>query len=569
MLQDKLLLLIFLLLLACTVKADSWDRDNTMFFCKYLSTSSSNYLHTEALYISSSELICKMPEWGNSYKADLTYLSIWKGASFASSTEILAIGDPVEIYFSESIVSISPHVLISPSSLITVVGAGFDTSVSYHIVFVPKVQFSAMASPPTTQQWIYSFVLNVTNNTYATSMINWNHDAGDHFVTLFRDTSVNKSLLFTSYNGIAVQDLSPRKDITYGTPEWSESVVASNAILEEGLECGKFKLDFHAEKGMGPLRLTLKYTPLRPKILRTTDVMPSREYTNSLEGDYFDADGIYYPGPSDTVLDLPLQTPAVKQTKADIVASQTLKIPDNLAEPSHMIFSCLTDFQNGNVSGTVEWNVSKGWEGFAYKLCVTAYHAVVPLASRSLDLANERCFFVIVPKCSKCLTAVDTLDSVSAFYGANWIDLWSSNHQMFKTKSVDVKTDEVFNAPNDRVYIEIDRNTSLKLGQSYRMNSGDTINSVSLRFGMMIENFLALNPDIFAGNEFQKLDGKRVCILSSTSKYSTCTETPSPIFYEATYRARFYHDFDVKGRPIKTYNDRYPQPPFEFPPKTP
>ena len=138
MILDKLILLLFLLLLACTVKADSWDRDvsrtrnglspyirpstsigavqsnftvysaandlsldqNTMFFCKYLSTSSSNYLHTEALYISSSELICKMPEWGNSYKADLTYLSIWKGSSFASSTEILAIGDPVEIYFS-------------------------------------------------------------------------------------------------------------------------------------------------------------------------------------------------------------------------------------------------------------------------------------------------------------------------------------------------------------------------------------------------------------------------------------------------------------------------------------
>eukprot|EP00960_Hanusia_phi_P046750 758011-Hanusia_phi.AAC.6 len=64
----------------------------------------------------------------------------------------------------------------------------------------------------------------------------------------------------------------------------------------------------------------------------------------------------------------------------------------------------------------------------------------------------------------------------------------------------------------------------------------------------------ALNPDIFAGNEFSKLDGKRVCVLSSTSKYSACTpvrETPSPIFYEATYRAR------VGDAPIPPSLDRF------------
>jgi len=756
MVIQKIVVLIFLLHIT-HVSADSWDRDasrsrngispyikpstsigavqsnftvyssamdmlldgNLKFFCKFSSTTTSNsYLSTEAIYLSSSELICKMPEWGRSFKADLTHLSIWKGASFDSSAEILAIGDPVEIYFSESIISITPETLISPGSLITVIGAGFDASVSYQIVFVPKSQFSATASPSSTQQWTYSFGLNVTNNTFATSKLDWPYGAGDHVVTLFRSlpsvlstttystalpvpqgrssTSfqwsafhwsiveswhsldryfagyINEEQIVVygngfrvspfneapylctfkqSYNGVEIQgstayyfeSVATVTDTTklachapkfepsegyniwsefifnirtndtiilpdnsdYGTtvkllqknltifrllktPEWSASVIASNMILEEGVECGNLKLVFKADKGMGPLRLTLKYTPLRPKanfdfissnanwtvneILRTTDVLPAREYLNSFEGDSFDANGVYYPGPSDTNLDLPLQLPAAKPTKADILTSTILKIPDNTAEPSHMLFSSWTDFDHGNVSGMIEWNVSKGWEGFAYKLCVTAYHAVVPLALRSLDLSNERCFFVVVPKCTKCLTAFDTLDSVSGFYGANWIDLWSSNRQLYKTKSVEVMSDEVFNAPNDRVYIQMDRNVSLKLGQSYRMRPGDTVSSVSLRFGMTIENLLALNPDIFAGNEFSKLDGKRVCVLSSTSKYSACTpvrETPSPIFYEATYRARFYHDFDVKGRPIKTYNDRYPQPPFEFPPRTP
>ena len=46
-------------------------------------------------------------------------------------------------------------------------------------------------------------------------------------------------------------------------------------------------------------------------------------------------------------------------------------------------------------------------------------------------------------------------------------------------------------------------------------------------------------------------------------------ELPNPMHYEATYRAPFFHDYDDIGAPIKSYNDRYPQPPKQKPRATP
>jgi hypothetical protein len=59
----------------------------------------------------------------------------------------------------------------------------------------------------------------------------------------------------------------------------------------------------------------------------------------------------------------------------------------------------------------------------------------------------------------------------------------------------------------------------------------------------------------------------QVCVLPRASLLDQCeraAELPNPIFYEAKYQNRPYHDFDETGEPVKSYNPRYPLPPREI-----
>ena len=58
-----------------------------------------------------------------------------------------------------------------------------------------------------------------------------------------------------------------------------------------------------------------------------------------------------------------------------------------------------------------------------------------------------------------------------------------------------------------------------------------------------------------------------MCVLPTAEMYSDCArvvEQPDPVFYEAKYQNRPYHDFNERGEPVKTYNPRYPLPPREI-----
>jgi hypothetical protein len=64
----------------------------------------------------------------------------------------------------------------------------------------------------------------------------------------------------------------------------------------------------------------------------------------------------------------------------------------------------------------------------------------------------------------------------------------------------------------------------------------------------------------------------QMCLLPNTGLYSKCPtkeEEPYAQHYEALYRAPFFYDYDVTGAPIKSYNERFPQPPLEFPKRVP
>ena len=129
-------------------------------------------------------------------------------------------------------------------------------------------------------------------------------------------------------------------------------------------------------------------------------------------------------------------------------------IRDNIATPSHLVLETRSH-ANNTVDGVLTWNVSRGWEGYAYRLCVTARHVPAEIAGGHAEasdvrtrmaelqeslgtpkalvasrLFSTRCMLIIVPKCLRCYSAADTLDAIAGTYGAAWLDLWTVNPQV-------------------------------------------------------------------------------------------------------------------------------------------
>jgi hypothetical protein len=71
---------------------------------------------------------------------------------------------------------------------------------------------------------------------------------------------------------------------------------------------------------------------------------------------------------------------------------------------------------HGSTPGVLTWNVSRGWEGYGYRLCALARHVPVPMAkTMNFHLFVKRCIFLVVPKCLRCYTSNDNLGASACF----------------------------------------------------------------------------------------------------------------------------------------------------------
>ena len=177
-----------------------------------------------------------------------------------------------------------------------------------------------------------------------------------------------------------------------------------------------------------------------------------------------------------------------------------LGIGDNELQPSNLTFA--TTISGDQVSGQLSWDVSRGWEGYAYRLCVTARHAsswwVLTLTSPTFA---TRCIYVVVPKCQKCYGPGDDLTSIAFAYGSNWLDLWSVNLDLVNTTRVEIDSDEVFNTQGDQLYPLVVERQIVRLGLAYIVRKQDTLEGIGKRFGMSLRNLMQLNPDVVAANQ--------------------------------------------------------------------
>ena len=307
-------------------------------------------------------------------------------------------------------------------------------------------------------------------------------------------------------------------------PVWQDPTPAEGAVFVEGVDCANLNLRFKASGGMSTLRLTLDYTPLRPRpamdFLQWDSSVPTEPAvlfkTNGLTTTYFnDAAAVddirsfgYCLGPAEYTLRLPKNQPAESKTQEYVVYNKGaqafeytrdgLGIVDNVGQPSNLTFTTKT--LGDEVTGTLFWNVSRGWEGYGYKLCVTARHAAVNYSVVTSDSFAKRCIYVVVPKCQKCYGPSEDLSAIASRYGAHWLDLWSVNRNLVNTTAVQLASDEVFNTKNDQLYPLVAARQNIRLGVAYLLRATDTLEGVGKRFGMSMRNLMQLNPDIVVAN---------------------------------------------------------------------
>jgi len=311
-------------------------------------------------------------------------------------------------------------------------------------------------------------------------------------------------------------------------PVWSGPTPAEGAVYVEPVDCASLNLVFKASGGMSTLRLTLDYTPLRPRpamdFLQWEATAPSisqvQYKTDNLRTIYFnDAAAVddirsfgYCLGPAQYTLRLPKSQLAETQTENYVAYNKesqafeyktdNLGILDNVDQPSNLTFT--TQTSGDEVTGTLFWNVSRGWEGYGYKLCVTARHASINYSVTESEIFAKRCIYVVVPKCQKCYGPSEDLSAIASRYGAHWLDLWSVNRNLINTTAVR-SSDEVFNTKNDHLYPLVAQQQNIRLGVAYRLRATDALEAVGKRFGMSLQNLMQLNPDIVAANLVQTL----------------------------------------------------------------
>jgi LysM repeat protein len=330
-----------------------------------------------------------------------------------------------------------------------------------------------------------------------------------------------------SENGPLVKENGKGSSFEFVTqPQFTANTPNEGTVFVEGVNCASLNLTFAAFGGMSPLRLTLDYTPLRPAagedFLSWDDVVPAQEEvllkTDDRERKYFvdsaKLDDIqtygYCLGDLTHTLALPNRQLPEKMTSGHVEynkatheyerTSDGLGIADNELQPSNLTFA--TVISGDLVSGELVWNVSRGWEGYGYKLCITARHASSwwELTLTSPNFAT-RCIYVVVPKCQKCYGPGDNLASIAMGYGSNWLDLWSLNLDLINTTHVNVASDEVFNTQNDQLYPLVAQRQKIRLGIAYLMRKQDTLETLAQRFGMSLRNLMQINPDVVAANQ--------------------------------------------------------------------
>ena len=199
---------------------------------------------------------------------------------------------------------------------------------------------------------------------------------------------------------------------------------------------------------------------------------------------------------------------------------------------------------------SMSWTPRRTQEGGLYIMCfeVKETHDLV-----STEGESERCFDFLVTQCRKCALAGENLNHLASFLGSEWLNIWSLNPGIKNPHEI-----------LDGYMV----NTSLV----YRVAPGDSMASISMRFGTSVKFLLAINTDLAFAEGLEP--NSTICVLPNQIALDRCPaparsttwekleEQYVPVdYYDNPFNWEDIQWTDEGGKPVKAPNPDYPQLP--------
>ena len=165
----------------------------------------------------------------------------------------------------------------------------------------------------------------------------------------------------------------------------------------------------------------------------------------------------------------------------------------------------------------------------------------------------ERCFRIHSERCRRCAVRNESLHSIASELGTGWALLFSINTDL-------------------RHFSVLPSGIRLNTGLRYRTVKGDTVESLGVRFGIMLEHLFRANPE---ARSIPVIPGNEVCVAPALVNNDACPPQPKSSTWEPIEEQYIPPDYwdnpfnweaieyesDPRGIPTKVPNPLYPQRP--------
>ena len=150
-------------------------------------------------------------------------------------------------------------------------------------------------------------------------------------------------------------------------------------------------------------------------------------------------------------------------------------------------------------------------------------------------VSNERCYEITVTRCQKCALPGEDLNQLASSLGSQWLTMWSFNHHIKAPEAV-----------LDGTLV----NTAL----AYRVVTGDSLATISMRFGTTVKFLLAINADLTASGDL-RVD-ETICILPNQVALDGCPAQPRSTTWRSLRSSTFLSTTTTILSTGKTFSGR-------------